>query len=122
MNNNLFPTRFDEDHKKVELDYPREMSMWGGLGNDIDSAFQWKDHKTYFFKGKGFWRFIDHKMVVAHERPRSSAQFWMKCPKGHGEEQENFEGRRERIISAGSTSIRASLALVILFGAIRTLF
>lgn len=28
---------------KVELDYPRDMSMWRGVGTDIDSVFQWKD-------------------------------------------------------------------------------
>lgn len=108
------PYRFDEDTKRVELDYPRDMSMWGGLGNDIDSAFQWKDHKTYFFKGKGFWRFNDNKMEVAHERPRSSAQFWMKCPNSKGEDQDidgRTAGRREKIVSAESSSstLRSSL-------------
>lgn len=78
--------------------------MWGGLGNDIDSAFQWKDHKTYFFKGKGFWKFNDHLMVVAHDRPRSSAQFWMKCPKSDGEENvdEGNGPRRQKFIEASS--------------------
>jgi matrix metalloproteinase-16 (membrane-inserted) len=37
--------RFDEDEMKVELDYPRDMSMWRGIGYDIDSAFQYKDGK-----------------------------------------------------------------------------
>lgn len=37
--------RFDEDEMKVELDYPRDMSMWRGIGYDIDSAFQFKDGK-----------------------------------------------------------------------------
>lgn len=35
--------RFDEDEMHVELDYPRDMSMWRGIGYDIDSAFQYKD-------------------------------------------------------------------------------
>lgn len=35
--------RFDEEIKKVELDYPRDMSMWNGVGTDIDAVFQWKD-------------------------------------------------------------------------------
>lgn len=30
---------------KVELDYPRDMSMWRGVGTDIDAVFQWKDGK-----------------------------------------------------------------------------
>lgn len=37
--------RFDEDEMQVELDYPRDMSMWRGIGYDIDSAFQYKDGK-----------------------------------------------------------------------------
>lgn len=35
--------RFDEDEMQVELDYPRDMSMWSGIGYNIDSAFQYKD-------------------------------------------------------------------------------
>jgi hypothetical protein len=38
--------RFDEDEMHVELDYPRDMSMWKGIGYDIDSAFQNKDGKS----------------------------------------------------------------------------
>jgi len=37
--------RFDEDEMHVELDYPRDMSMWRGIGYNIDSAFQYKDGK-----------------------------------------------------------------------------
>lgn len=106
--------------------------MWGGLGNDIDSAFQWKDHKTYFFKGKGFWRFNDHLMEVAHEKPRSSAHTWMNCPKAKGtEDQETFDrkdvGRRERIMASGAQSVTTAqslgvlLATLVLMGASRML-
>lgn len=35
--------------------------------------------KTYFFKGKGFWKFNDLQMRVEHEKQYSSAQFWMAC-------------------------------------------
>lgn len=71
--------RFDEDSAKVELDYPRDMSMWKGIDPDIDAVFQWKDGKTYFFKGKKFWKFNDQYMRVAHEEPKLSAPFWMGC-------------------------------------------
>lgn len=40
--------RFDEDEMHVELDYPRDMSMWRGIGYDIDSAFQYKDGNLQF--------------------------------------------------------------------------
>lgn len=37
--------RFDEDISHVDLDYPRDMSIWRGIGYYIDSAFQYKDGK-----------------------------------------------------------------------------
>lgn len=121
-NSILFLPRFDEDTKKVELDYPRDMSMWGGIGYNIDSAFQWKDRRTYFFKGKGFWKFDDHYMQVQHEQPRSSAHFWMKCPKRHGGgEEHDKESRRAKIVSASSAKalhkyLLICVALVIMSG------
>uniref|UniRef100_A0A6E8W3I3 ZnMc domain-containing protein n=1 Tax=Anopheles coluzzii TaxID=1518534 RepID=A0A6E8W3I3_ANOCL len=71
--------KFDEDTNRVELDYPRDMSMWRGIGYNIDSAFQYRDGKTYFFKGRGYWRFNDMNMSIAHEYQKSSARRWMKC-------------------------------------------
>ncbi|KAG4072526.1 hypothetical protein HA402_004615 [Bradysia odoriphaga] len=79
--------RFDEDIKHVELDYPRDMSIWRGIGYHIDAAFQWKNGKTYFFKGKGFWKFEDSIMRVAHDRPLSSATHWMGCARTESEEE-----------------------------------
>jgi matrix metalloproteinase-16 (membrane-inserted) len=37
--------RIDLDTGKVELDYPRDMSMWSGVGYHIDAAFKWTDGK-----------------------------------------------------------------------------
>lgn len=34
--------RFDEEVGRVELDYPRDMSMWRGIGYHIDTAFQYQ--------------------------------------------------------------------------------
>lgn len=42
--------RFDEDSKRVELDYPRHMNMWKGVGDNIDAVFQWRDGEIYFIK------------------------------------------------------------------------
>uniref|UniRef100_A0A182TA82 Uncharacterized protein n=1 Tax=Anopheles maculatus TaxID=74869 RepID=A0A182TA82_9DIPT len=55
------------------------MSMWKGIGYNIDSAFQYRDGKTYFFKGLGYWRFNDMRMSIAHQFQKSSATEWMKC-------------------------------------------
>lgn len=40
-----FDCRYDEDAERVELDYPRDMAMWAGVGYNIDSVFQWNDGK-----------------------------------------------------------------------------
>lgn len=44
-----FVFRFDEDIHHVELDYPRDMSIWRGIGYHIDAAFQYKDGKMRLF-------------------------------------------------------------------------
>lgn len=71
--------KFEEEIQRVELDYPRDISMWKGVGTDIDTVFQWKDGKTYFFKGKGFWKFNDYHMRVQDDEQKLSAPFWMGC-------------------------------------------
>ncbi|KAG5684905.1 hypothetical protein PVAND_014115 [Polypedilum vanderplanki] len=87
--------RFDEDEMHVELDYPRDMSMWRGIGYDIDSAFQYKDGKTYFFKGSGYWQFDDMKMRVVHDRQKKSAYRWMGCKQKHERLDDDSNERRQ---------------------------
>lgn len=73
--------RLDEDTGRVELDYPRDISIWDGIGHSIDAAFQYTNHKTYFFKGFGYWEFNDDRMRVAHNKRLLSARKWMNCPR-----------------------------------------
>ncbi|XP_071645712.1 matrix metalloproteinase-2 isoform X1 [Temnothorax longispinosus] len=98
--------RFDETVNYVELDYPRDMSMFAGVGNDIDAVFQWKNGKTYFFKGKGFWEFDDLRMRVAHEKQKLSAPVWMGCPPPDVETNdiETNLPRKSSILSASATA------------------
>ncbi|XP_011164510.2 matrix metalloproteinase-2 isoform X2 [Solenopsis invicta] len=97
--------RFDESVNYVELDYPRDMSMFAGVGNDIDAVFQWKNGKTYFFKGKGFWEFDDLRMRVMHEKQKLSAPVWMGCPPPEVETNdiETNLPRKSKIVSASAT-------------------
>ncbi|RLU17925.1 hypothetical protein DMN91_010164 [Ooceraea biroi] len=102
--------RFDESVNYVELDYPRDMSMFAGVGNDIDAVFQWKNGKTYFFKGKGFWEFDDLRMRVAHEKQKLSAPVWMGCPPPEIETNdiETNLPRKSRIVSTSSAAAIAT--------------
>lgn len=81
--------RLDIETGRVELDYPRDMSIWQGVGFNIDAAFQYIDHKTYFFKGLGYWEFNDDRMQVAHAKPKLSARKWMNCSRGINEVDED---------------------------------
>jgi len=39
--------KYDNKTDRMELDYPRDMSIWKGIGNNIDAAFQWHDGKPW---------------------------------------------------------------------------
>jgi len=71
--------RFDEEDNRVELDYPRDMTVWKGIPVPIDAAFQWaSDGHTYFFKGKQFWKFDNRKMQSSDGYPHSIGPFWFR--------------------------------------------
>jgi len=40
--------RFEEVDNRVELDYPRDMSVWRGIPHNIDAAFQWSIDRKFF--------------------------------------------------------------------------
>ena len=71
----------------MEADYPRDMSMWKGIGYEISSAMQYRDGKTYFFKGDVYWEFNDYRMQVAHDA-RHNVKRWMKCHHHHSQDKE----------------------------------
>jgi len=73
--------RFDEDIQQVELDYPRDISVWKGVPYSLDAAFQNTDGKTYFFKDRDFWEFDDRRMRVRNTQPTAINAHWMHCPK-----------------------------------------
>lgn len=106
--------RFDESVQKVELDYPRNMAMWNGVGTDIDAVFQWKDGRTYFFKGKGFWKFNDQRMSVEHVEQKPSGPFWMGCKQNY---EENGLNQKLPYVNLASRSHKTDLKLwlIILF-------
>ncbi|XP_014212247.1 matrix metalloproteinase-2-like [Copidosoma floridanum] len=74
--------KFDEKTNNVELDYPRDISRFTNVGPNIDAAFHTKNGTTYFFRGKNFWQFDDARMKIVNRKPKSSAHYWMGCPRG----------------------------------------
>ena len=44
--------------------YPKPISNWEGIPNNIDDALQYSNGYTYFFKEGKYWRFNDKKFQV----------------------------------------------------------
>ena len=68
-------------NNKVDLGYPKKISVWGGIPEDISAVMVWRNGKTYFFKGREYYRFDDWKIHAEAEYPQRIAIRWMKCEK-----------------------------------------
>ncbi|XP_055929701.1 matrix metalloproteinase-16-like [Argiope bruennichi] len=75
--------RYDSNSDPPVSDkYPKPISNWNGLPNDIDAAFQWENSRTYFFKGGQYYRFNDVNFQVDSGDPpfpRSTSIWWFDC-------------------------------------------
>jgi hypothetical protein len=91
--------RFDEEIQHVELDYPRDLSIWHGVPYGIDAVFRYTDRKTYFFKGQNFWTFDDVRMTVVKREPSPIGEHWMHCPR---EIKDPFKSREN--VSSGAAA------------------
>jgi len=74
---------YDDNTRRVELDYARDISWWAGVPPNIDSVFQYTDKKTYFFKGSKFWEFDDTRKQVVNKTGKNIQDFWFVCPPSH---------------------------------------
>lgn len=128
----------DEKDGQVVKDYPRNIKeVWKGVDYNIDAAFRWSDGNsihtivgiqilfsrvylkqiiftgaTYFFKGKGFWKFNDKMMRVTEPKQTLSASKWMGCPQS-SEKPENFSSLPDEGLSSGLLIIVVMAAAVI---------
>lgn len=75
--------RFDpEQRPPVKGSYPRPISNWEGIPNDIDDALQYSNGYTYFFKNGAYYRFDDRAFKVDDGEPpfpRPAGYWWFGC-------------------------------------------
>lgn len=62
--------------------YPKPLSNWRGIPDNIDAVLRWENQHTYFFKDKRFFRFNDDKFQVDSadpKYPRPTSVWWFHC-------------------------------------------
>jgi len=85
--------RFEpEKNPPVKSSYPKDISNWEGIPNNIDDALQYDNGYTYFFKNGQYWRFNDRAFRVDSADPpfpRPVGQWWFGCESGSYQAQNN---------------------------------
>ncbi|XP_017781282.1 PREDICTED: matrix metalloproteinase-14-like isoform X2 [Nicrophorus vespilloides] len=75
--------RFDPMQRPpVKSGYPKPISNWEGLPDNLDAAFKDNNGYTYFFKDGAYYRFNDRTFSVDSVNPafpRSAAYWWFGC-------------------------------------------
>ncbi|XP_066537232.1 matrix metalloproteinase-14a [Hoplias malabaricus] len=88
--------RFDENTRSVESDYPKPISMWQGVPENVKGAIMSDDGVyTYFYKANKYWKFNNHQTKVEAGYPKSVLTAWMGC---EGEEPKKRTGTDEEVI------------------------
>uniref|UniRef100_A0A3B3IEG3 Matrix metallopeptidase 14b (membrane-inserted) n=1 Tax=Oryzias latipes TaxID=8090 RepID=A0A3B3IEG3_ORYLA len=73
--------RFNEGSRTVHEEYPKSISMWQGVPENIKAAFMSKDQAyTYFYKNNKYWKYNSQMMRVEPGYPKSALRDWMGCP------------------------------------------
>ena len=67
----------------VDADYPKPISNWDGIPDNLDSVMQYSNGKTYFFKNGKYYRFDDSALSVDTSAdppyPRDTGYWWFGC-------------------------------------------
>lgn len=75
--------RFDPlKRPPVKSTYPKPISNWEGLPNNLDAAVQYTNGYTYFFKDDKYYRFNDRTFSIDQSDPpfpRPVAHWWYGC-------------------------------------------
>ena len=62
--------------------YPKPISNWEGVPDNLDDAFQYTNGYTYFYKNGAYYRFNDRTFAVDSADPafpRSTGYWWFGC-------------------------------------------
>ena len=71
-----------EERPPVKDTYPKPISNWEGIPDNIDDALKYKNGFTYFFKNGQYWRFDDRAFKVDKANPsfpRQAGVWWFGC-------------------------------------------
>jgi len=71
-----------EERPPVKSTYPKPISNWEGIPDNIDDALKYKNGFTYFFKNGQYWRFDDRAFKVDKSNPsfpRQAGVWWFGC-------------------------------------------
>lgn len=75
--------RFDPSKRPpVKSSYPKPISNWEGLPNNLNAALQYTNGYTYFFKDDKYYRFNDNHFAVDAADPpfpRPVGHWWFGC-------------------------------------------
>uniref|UniRef100_A0A8C5BEM8 Matrix metallopeptidase 14b (membrane-inserted) n=1 Tax=Gadus morhua TaxID=8049 RepID=A0A8C5BEM8_GADMO len=72
--------RFDHESRTVDRDYPKSISVWQGVPDNLKAAFMSKDQAyTYFYKANKYWKYNNQMMRVEPGYPKSALRDWMGC-------------------------------------------
>ncbi|XP_062337302.1 matrix metalloproteinase-14b [Osmerus eperlanus] len=73
--------RFNEDTRSVDPEYPKPISVWQGVPDNIKAAFMSRDQgHTYFYKANKYWKFNNQMLRVEPGYPKSALRDWVGCP------------------------------------------
>ncbi|KRF97984.1 uncharacterized protein Dwil_GK21871, isoform C [Drosophila willistoni] len=110
--------RFDPAKRPpVKASYPKPISNWEGVPNNLDAALKYTNGYTYFFKGDKYYRFHDARFAVDTATPpfpRPTAHWWFGCKNtpsstAVGDHQSNDEPETaERAGTSGATTLSKS--------------
>ena len=76
--------KYDPDsNPSVDNSYPRPISKWKGIPNNIDAAITYSNSKAYFFKSGKYYKFDDDTLAVSqndvYPYPRDVGEWWFGC-------------------------------------------